>query len=405
MTINNEEEINSNSKINCKLLDEKKYGEIFIEYKNDNSKIIKNNEGIRLFGDLFVVNNKRNVSLIIEGKDFCLKKYHKFESKKNLKISLIIKSKKIDMSYMFDNCENLISVEGISKLKDIKIINISNMFNNCISLESLPDISDLDTSNLEGASDVFNNCHFLNLSLDLRNWGIQRNMKTKNKSFLILTFNEYSIIKNKLEKINEGNKNQIIDKKNIESSFINSNENMEIPNYLNPIFLCFYNTKLLTNHLLNKKYVNNILNDINKNCNNFSLIRAYYYFISNLNKNNINNYTFIKLNNIFKYNNESNDGKNIIINFLNQVHREEIIIKYLYNEQNNNNESHTKELDTRQINLKNYLDFINKSKTIITELFLIIIEKMKICQNCKNKKNIIDNYKKYEYKSKYCFVF
>jgi len=42
---------------------------------------------------------------------------------------------------MFSNCTDLIYVEGISKLKKIKIINISKIFYNCISLLSIPDIN------------------------------------------------------------------------------------------------------------------------------------------------------------------------------------------------------------------------------------------------------------------------
>ena len=48
----------------------------------------------------------------------------------------------IDMSEMFANCINLISINGISKWKKTKIINQYKMFYNCTSLLSIIDIND-----------------------------------------------------------------------------------------------------------------------------------------------------------------------------------------------------------------------------------------------------------------------
>ena len=48
----------------------------------------------------------------------------------------------IDMYKMFSNCIDLIFVDGISKLKKIKIINMSKIFYNCISLISIPDFNE-----------------------------------------------------------------------------------------------------------------------------------------------------------------------------------------------------------------------------------------------------------------------
>ena len=50
---------------------------------------------------------------------------------------------------MFSNCIDLIYVDGISKLKAIKIINISKIFYNCISLLSIPDINDWEIEKLK----------------------------------------------------------------------------------------------------------------------------------------------------------------------------------------------------------------------------------------------------------------
>ena len=46
------------------------------------------------------------------------------------------------MYRMFANCLNLISINGISKLKKAKIINQKKMFYNCVSLSSIPDFKE-----------------------------------------------------------------------------------------------------------------------------------------------------------------------------------------------------------------------------------------------------------------------
>jgi len=46
------------------------------------------------------------------------------------------------MYKMFANCINLISINGISKIKKTKIINQRKMFYNCVSLSSIPDFKE-----------------------------------------------------------------------------------------------------------------------------------------------------------------------------------------------------------------------------------------------------------------------
>ena len=62
------------------------------------------------------------------------------------------------MYKMFANCFNLISVNGISKLKKIKLNNLNKMFYNCISLSSIPDISDWDISKVINVEYTFSEC-------------------------------------------------------------------------------------------------------------------------------------------------------------------------------------------------------------------------------------------------------
>ena len=112
--------------------------EIIIKYSNNNSNI-------NLVNEKFVEKNKNKVYLEINGTIHELKAMHKFENnEKIVTIKLIIKENifEIDMSEMFSNCYNLISINGISKWKKTKIINKYKMFYNCTSLSSIIDIDD-----------------------------------------------------------------------------------------------------------------------------------------------------------------------------------------------------------------------------------------------------------------------
>ena len=56
---------------------------------------------------------------------------------KNITIKLIEKTKIIDMSYMFHECESLLSIDNFSKWKTNNIINLSYMFYGCSSLSDI----------------------------------------------------------------------------------------------------------------------------------------------------------------------------------------------------------------------------------------------------------------------------
>jgi len=114
---------------------------IIIEYNNNNN--ISNKT--KLFSQIFVKNNKNKFRIEIEGKILDLIKEYEFKTKeKKVRIKLYLNDgvSKIDMYKMFANCTDLIYVNGISKLKKIKIINLDKIFYNCISLLSIPDIND-----------------------------------------------------------------------------------------------------------------------------------------------------------------------------------------------------------------------------------------------------------------------
>ena len=87
-----------------------------------------------------------------------------------------------DMSYMFYNCESLESLPDISKWNVDKVTNMSHMFSNCESLQNLPDIYFWNTINVTNMSDIFSNCKLLRSLPDISNWDIS---KVTNLSYML----------------------------------------------------------------------------------------------------------------------------------------------------------------------------------------------------------------------------
>ena len=74
-----------------------------------------------------------------------------------------------DISYMFSDCRSLSSLPDLSKWNINNVINISYMFKNCISLSSLPDISKWNTNNVNDMTSMFYNCESLLSLPDISN--------------------------------------------------------------------------------------------------------------------------------------------------------------------------------------------------------------------------------------------
>ena len=136
--------------------------EIYNNTKNEMTiiyKIIKNNKNyqIKLFGDLFVQNNKNNCSLIINGKKQDLCEYYKLDQNSDdsrLIIKLIEKNVITNMSHMFMDCQSLLSIPDLSKWNIKNVTNISHMFSLCSNLDTIPDISKWNTINIKNMSYV-----------------------------------------------------------------------------------------------------------------------------------------------------------------------------------------------------------------------------------------------------------
>ena len=100
--------------------------DISIKYKID-----KNQNKIRIFGCEFVKNNKDISNIFYKNNYYTLSEY--FEISNNKKEDILnIKLKGINnvtnMSYMFDGCEYLLSLSGISNFDTSNVTNIRDIF-------------------------------------------------------------------------------------------------------------------------------------------------------------------------------------------------------------------------------------------------------------------------------------
>ena len=141
-------------------------------------KINEKEEKIKLFGDKFIENNinlKNKLKIIHEKKEFEFQQFFDVKNickkdKNILKIKLKGINELINISYMFDKCESLLSVKYFSNWNSSKINNMKCMFNRCKNLQSLFDISYLNTSQVGNMGFLFSRCKSLIYLPDISIW-------------------------------------------------------------------------------------------------------------------------------------------------------------------------------------------------------------------------------------------
>ena len=118
------------------------------------------NRKVKLFDPIFVKNNEDKLSIIInDEKQDVLDEY--YFNKKDAKVLTVLlqeegKNPVTDMSYMFNNCKNLVSVD-FSNWNTSNITSMEAMFQLC-SLEDFNQISNFNTKNLENIRAMFCKC-------------------------------------------------------------------------------------------------------------------------------------------------------------------------------------------------------------------------------------------------------
>ena len=148
------------------------------------------NKKIKLFDSLFVDNNRDKLRLIIDGHEEkqLIDYYPNASNKSDIEVKIIEKKTVTNMSYMFNNCKNLVSfnstnwdttnitnmealfqlcsfdsVDSISNnnfstWKTPNLNNMRAMFCKCINLKTMPEMSKWDTRNVKDISLLFNGC-------------------------------------------------------------------------------------------------------------------------------------------------------------------------------------------------------------------------------------------------------
>ena len=147
---------------------------------------IYNSQNMRIFGEKFVENNSDKCILVINDNEqnLCSEistDSLNLEGNNNLKLKLIFKGDIIDMSYMFSDCDSLLSIYNFSNFDTSKVVKMNHMFSGCKLLLTLPDISNWDISNVTTISSMFFGCKLLESMPDISKWNT---LKVTDMSYL-----------------------------------------------------------------------------------------------------------------------------------------------------------------------------------------------------------------------------
>ena len=136
--------------------------------------INENDETIYILGEKFVKANLNKCILIVDGEEQTLSSSFNIHSRLLENNILTIKLKIIDdindLSYLFFNCTNLLSVDNLSIFNKYGLVDLSYMFAGCSSLKEIPDIFQLEVHNVVKIKNLFDSCSSLKEIPDISNW-------------------------------------------------------------------------------------------------------------------------------------------------------------------------------------------------------------------------------------------
>ena len=144
-----------------------------IQKKEINLKYMSKKEGNQnIFGKTFVENNKNNISLIINGKKSTLVENYYLKKGEN-NITICIKNRLTNLSYMFSDCKTLYNIDELKYLKTGDVTDFSYMFENC-QISNIKALEDWDTSKSETFCSMFSCCKLITNINALKNWNVSR---------------------------------------------------------------------------------------------------------------------------------------------------------------------------------------------------------------------------------------
>ena len=166
------ENFSTNVQININQI-KKKLNSYIEEYRDKiNLKYFaKSKDNHKIFGEEFVLNNKGNIELIINGKPNNLVSNYKLKKGEN-NVTVIIKNKLTNLSHMFSGCDSLKDIEDLQYLDLRKVKDFSSMFWGCLSLSNIKSLKNWNVSNVKDFSYMFGGCSFLSDITPLTNWDV-----------------------------------------------------------------------------------------------------------------------------------------------------------------------------------------------------------------------------------------
>ena len=134
------------------------------------------NRDIKLFNKIFINNNTANCKIIYKNNEYKLMEYFSVIERDYFPTNSFIiqlKSSHItNMSHMFSNCNQLLSINNRSYFDTSNVNDMSSMFNDCSSLISINGICNFNTSNVKNMSNLFKGCSSLVQLPDISKWNI-----------------------------------------------------------------------------------------------------------------------------------------------------------------------------------------------------------------------------------------
>ena len=144
-----------------------------IQKKEINLKYIAKKEGNEnIFGKTFVENNKNNINLMINGKKSPLVENYYLKKGEN-NITICMKNKLTNLSYMFSDCKTLYNIDELKYLKTGDVTDFSYMFENC-QISNIKALEEWDTSKSETFCSMFSCCELITNINPLKNWNVSR---------------------------------------------------------------------------------------------------------------------------------------------------------------------------------------------------------------------------------------